>query len=171
MAAPNYVPVTLADQPRQEEAAKPPDSWRADRPADLGPGQPVGPKLGRQGPDQGYALALARRFDDKLYVFEGESKQDAVAGCVAVALKRASLFGRAPVIHDLELAFRLFGFVGTAPAELVEFRRPRFEEARHHYWDQRAIVDLVPEATLRLTPTQVKDRLGDWKSLLAIPTP
>jgi len=52
----------------------------------------------------------------------------------------------------------------------VEFRRPRFEEARHHYWDQRAIVDLVPEATLRLTPAQVKERQGDWKSLLANPT-
>jgi len=170
MAAPDYVPVTLADQPRQDEPAKPPDSWWADRPGDLGPRQPVGPKLGRQGPDQGYALSLAHRFVDKLYVFEGERKDDAVAGCVAVALKRASLFGRAPVIHDLDLAFRLFGFVGTAPPDLVEFRRPRFEAARHHYWDQRAIVDLVPEATLRLTPAQVRDRLGDWKSLLANPT-
>ena len=170
MAAPNYVPVTLADQPRQDEPAKPPDSWRADRPGDLGPGQPVGPKLGRQGPDQGYALSLARRFHDRIYVFEGESKDDAVAGCVAVALKRASLFGRAPVIHDLDFAFRLFGFIGTAPADLVEFRRPRFEEARHHYWDQRAIVDLVPEETLRLNPAQVSERLGDWKSLLAIST-
>jgi len=51
----------------------------------------------------------------------------------------------------------------------VDFRRPRFEEARHHYWDQRAIVDLVPDETLRLTPAQVKDRLGNWRSLLAIP--
>ena len=127
MAAPDYVPVTLADQPRQEEAPKPPDSWRPDRPGDLVGGQPVGPMFGRQGPDQGYALTLARRFDEKLYVFEGESKDDAVAGCVAVALKRASLFGRAPVIHDLDIAFRLFGFVGTAPADLVEFRRPLFE--------------------------------------------
>ena len=170
MAAPDYVPVILADQPRQDEPAKPPDSWRADRPGDLGPRQPVGPKLGRQGPDQGYALSLARRFADKLHVFEGESTDDAVAGCVAMALKRASLLGRAPVIHDLDLAFGLFGFIGTAPPDLVEFRRPRFEEARHHYWDQRAIVDLVPEATLRLTPAQVKERQGDWKSLLANPT-
>jgi hypothetical protein len=169
MAAPNYVPVPLVDLPRQEEPPKPPDSWWANRPGDLVAGQPVGPKLGRQGPDQGYALTLARRFDEKLYVFEGENKEDAVAGCVGVALKRASLFGRAPVIHDLDLAFRLFGFVGTAPADLVEFRRPLFEEARHHYWDQRAIVDLVPDETLRLSPSQVRDRLGYWRSMLAIP--
>src|SRR5205823_11678904 len=109
MAAPDYVPVTLADEPRQDEPAKPPDSWRADRPGDLGPRQPVGPKLGRQGPDQGYALSLARRFAGKLPVSDGESTADAVAGGVAVGLKRASLFGRAPVIHDPDLAFRLFG--------------------------------------------------------------
>ena len=170
MAAPDYVPVALDELPRLTEPIPAPKSWKADRPADLKGGQPFGPRLGSPGPDQGYALSLAHRFVDKLYVFEGERKDDAVAGCVAVALKRASLFGRAPVIHDLDLAFRLFGFVGTAPPDLVEFRRPRFEEARHHYWDQRAIVDLVPEATLRLTPAQVRDRLGDWKSLLANPT-
>lgn len=168
MAAPHYVPVTLGDQPRQDEPAKPPDSWRADRPGDLKAGQPVGPKLGRQGPDQGYALSLARRFADKLYLFDGENKEDAIAGCVAVALKRASLFGRAPVIHDLELAFRLFGFIGTPPADLVEFRRRLFDGARHDYWDQRTIVDLVPDETLRLTPAQVKERLGDWKQLLRV---
>ena len=168
MGAPNYVPVTLGDQPRQDEPAKPPDSWRADRPADLKGIPPVGPWLGHQGPDQGYALGLGRRFEDKLYVFEGESKEDAIAGCVAVALKRASRFGRAPVIHDLEFAFRLFGFIGTAPADLVESRRPWFEGARHHYEYQRALADLVPAEPLLLTPTQVKERIGDWKLLLAI---
>jgi hypothetical protein len=165
MAAPHYVPVSLGDQPREDEPAKPPDSWRADRPGDLDAGQPVGPKLGRQGPDQGYALALARRFD-QLYVFDDESRDDAIAGCVAVALKRASVFGRAPVIHDLELAFRLFGFLGTPPADLVERRRPLFAGAHHHYWQRRAIVDLVPDETLRLTPAAVKERIGDWRSLL-----
>lgn len=168
MAAPNYVPVTLGDQPRQDEPAKPPDSWRADRPADLKGPPPVGRWLGHQGPDQGYALGLARRFDDRLYLFEEESKEDAMAGAVAVALKRASRFGRAPVIHDLEFAFRLFGFIGTAPADLVEFRRPSFEGARHDYGRQRAIAFLVPDETLVLTPAQVKERIGDWKSLLAV---
>jgi hypothetical protein len=168
MAAPDYVPVTFGDQPRQDEPAKPPDSWRADRPADLQGLPPDGPWLGHQGPDQGYALALARRFEDKLVVLEGESKHDAIAGCVAVALKRASRFGRAPVIHDLEVAFRLFGFIGSAPLDLVDARRALFEGARHHYAQQRALADLVPDETLRLSPAQVKERIGDWRSLVAI---
>jgi hypothetical protein len=168
MAAPNYVPVSLGDLPRQDEPAKPPDSWHAERPADLKAGQPVGPKLGRPGPDQGYALWLARRLEDKLFVFEGESKEDAIAGCIGVALKRAARFGRAPVIHDLEFAFRLWGFIGTAPPDLVDFRRSRFEGVRHHYWEQREIADRVPDETLLLTPAQVKDRLGDWRSLIDV---
>jgi len=50
----------------------------------------------------------------------------------------------------------------------VEFRRPHFAGAAHHYWDQRDVTDLVPEATLRMTPPQVKSRIADWRSLLAV---
>jgi hypothetical protein len=109
---------------------------------------------------------LARRFEDRLQVADGEHAEDVVAGCTGVATKRSSLFGRAPVIYDLELAFTLWGFLDQPPNELVAFRKPLFEGARHHYWDQRHICDLVPDETLRLTPKQVRDRLSDWRSLL-----
>ena len=76
--------------------------------------------MGRQGPDQGYALLLARRFADRLELAPDEHAEDAVAGCMVVAMARASLFGRAPVIHDLDLAFTLWGYLGGAPPELVD---------------------------------------------------
>jgi hypothetical protein len=89
---------------------------------------------------------------------------------VAVALKRASLFGRAPVIHDLRVAFTLWGFLDEhADDELVALRRPRFEGVphAHHYAELRAIADAVPESTLRLTPDQVRSEYGaGWRSLL-----
>jgi hypothetical protein len=89
---------------------------------------------------------------------------------LAVALKRASLFGRAPVIHDLTIAFTLFGFLDAdADDELVAWRRSLFEEVSnpHHYVEQRAIADLVPESTLRLSPSEVTARHDtDWRSLL-----
>jgi len=166
MAAPQYVPVPLPRKPRLGEAIPPARPWRATRPADLAHGQPVGLKLGRPGPDQGYALVLARRFDDRLQLAEGEHAEDVVAGCLGVALNRAALFGRAPVIHDLELAFTLWGFVGDAPADLVAFRKPLFSGAAHHYWEQRAIVDIVPDETVRLTPAEVRARLPEWRTLL-----
>ena len=93
-------------------------------------------------------------------------------GCVGVALKRASLFGRAPVIHDLTVAFTVWGFLDPSPpAELVSLRRGLFEGAanQNHYPQQRAIVDAVPESTLRLTPEQVAERYrSDWRSLLDV---
>jgi hypothetical protein len=168
VAAPEYVPVSLNELPRLKEPIPPPGHWKADRPADLRGDPPSGPKFGRQGPDQGYALTLARRFEDRLQLAEGEHTEDVVAGCMGVATKRASLFGRAPVIYDLELAFTLWGFLETPPEYLVEFRRPLFGGARDHYWDQRKISDLVPDETLRFTPLQVRERLSQWREMLAI---
>jgi hypothetical protein len=169
MAAPDYVPVPLSDQPRRALDLPPPQRWMADRPGDLDRGQPLGPKLGRPGPDQGYALKLADIIRPRIKVGEGEHVDDALAGAVAVALKRASLFGRAPVMPDLELALRLWGFLDDdPPAELVGLRKHYFAGAAHHYWDQRAITDLVPESTLRLTLAQVAQRLSDWRSLLGV---
>ncbi|MFP5318464.1 MAG: hypothetical protein ACLGI2_09220 [Acidimicrobiia bacterium] len=168
MAAPEYVPTSYADKPRQSLPIPPPASWKATRPADLKRGQPYGKTLGRPGPDQGYALALAGRFSDKLELAEGEHAADAVAGCVALAMRRAGMLGRAPVVFDLELAFALFGFLGDAPADLVEWRHRAFRGASHDYWEQRAIVDQVPESTLRLSHTEVRRRLGEWRSLVGV---
>ncbi len=169
MAAPGYVPSSLGQKPRRGLPLPPARSWVAGRPAGLGPAQPLGVALGNPGPDQGYALTLVRHFHDRLVLADGERAEDAVIGCLGVALRRASLFGRAPVIHDLDIAFTLWGFLCDAPPELVELRRPLFQAIEHHYEDQRAIAGQVPEATLRLTPAQVKDRWpGEWRELLGI---
>ena len=166
MAAPEYVPVAQGDRPREDLAAPGHGGWTATRPGDLTGRQPEGSYFGHQGPDQGYALTLADRFHGRLLLADGEDEHDVVAGSIGVATARSSLFGRAPVVYDLELAFGLFGYLDTAPADLVEFRKPLFAGAGHHYWDQRAIVNLVPESTLRLTPAAVRQRLGEWRSLL-----
>ncbi|HSH23538.1 MAG TPA: hypothetical protein VK975_05685 [Acidimicrobiales bacterium] len=172
MAAPEYVPTSPGQQPRRGLPLPPPGPWTADRPADLGPHQPKGAAFGNPGPDQGYGLTLARRFADRLVVAEDESVDDAVAGCLGVGLRRASLFGRAPVIHDFEIAFTVWGFLGEAPAELVALRRPLFEAVDHHYADQRAIANRVPEATLRLSHAEVKQRWpGEWRQLLGSERP
>src|SRR6478609_3175783 len=152
MAAPEYVPINVRDDPRSYKS--PPwrtVEWRADRPAEVvDAGQPRGHLLGSQGPDQGYIWKLVRLFDGKLVATIGERREDVIAGCVGVALKRASLFGRAPVVHDLTVAFTVWGFLTEAPAELVEIRARLFEAVSnpHHYPKQRAIVDAVPDATL-----------------------
>jgi hypothetical protein len=63
----------------------------------------------------------------------------------------------------------VWGFLGDAPADLVALRTPLFQAAAHHYADQRAIVDRVPESTLRLTHGEVARRFpSEWRALLAL---
>ena len=127
--------------------------------------------MGSQGPDQGYVLKLAEQFSDPVALGFGERIEDVMAGCCAVALRRASLFGRAPVMHDLRLSLELFGFLGVADAELVVWRRPMFAGAagHHGYHVKLRLADLVPESTLRLTPAAAAEaRAEDWRTPLGL---
>ena len=160
MAAPDYVPNDTAVGDRHYVSPpRRPQPWLADRPAELTEGQPTGAGLGVPGPDQGYALRLARRFEGHLLLSPGEHADDAIAGCVGVALKRAAAFGRAPVAVDLEVAFRVFGFLSPAPDEsLVAWRKELFAGVSHphHYAEARHLVGLVPDAVLRMAPSEVE---------------
>lgn len=175
MAAPEHVPTKPGQQVRGY--GSPPrraDSWRADRPADFADEhrQPVGDRLGSPGPDQGYALKLATVLEPELQLTDGEHARDVLAGIVGIGLKRASLHGRAPVIHDLRVAATLFGFLDPSPdPALIRLRKELFEEVDHfhHYPELRRLVDLVPADVLRQSPQQVADRYaGGWRSQLVL---
>lgn len=166
MAQPEYVPISAGDRVRPAERLPAHGGWTQQRPAELRkPGAPTGTRFGSPGPDQGYGMALAERFEDRLQLAQGEHAEDAMAGAVAVALRRASIFGRAPVVYDLDLAYTLWGYLGDAPADLVEFRTDVLKGASHDYWAQRDAVDKVDESTLRMTPAQVRSGLASWRSL------
>ena len=144
----------------------------ADRPGEVvGAESLTGPGMGCQGPDQGYALKLAQRFEGQLVLAAGEREDDALAGCCAVALRRASLFCRAPVMHDLRLALELFGFLGDADAGLVHWRRPLFAGAagHHGYHAKLRLAGLVPEETLHLTLAAVAEACSqNWREPLGL---
>ena len=144
----------------------------ANRPGEVVGAEPAGRfDLGHQGPDQGYALKLAQSFMGQLVLAPGEREDDALAGCGAVALRRASLFGRAPVMHDLRLALELFGFLGAADADLAAWRGPRFAGAagHHGYGVKLRLARLVPTETLRSTPASVAEaRTSNWRTPLGL---
>lgn len=146
MAAPEYVPIDPTQEVRgYRSPPRRPDPWKADRPGDLHGPQPSGPALGTAGPDQGYAYRLVHLFDERLFL-GGVHEDDAVAGCVALAMKRSGLFGRAPIVHDLTAAFTIYGFLDADPAaELVQARAELFAEVAndHHYSERRHLVDRV----------------------------
>ncbi|MHB1710804.1 MAG: hypothetical protein ACYCV7_05310 [Acidimicrobiales bacterium] len=170
MTQPSYVPIAEADQVRPTYRLNVPGIWTQSRPSELrGTRPPAGPLFGTPGPDQGFALKLARQFEEGLDLRPGESAEDAMAGCCATATRRAARFGRAPVIHDLSFAFTLWGFLGGAPDDLVAERSRLFRSAAHHYGARRAIADAVSEDALRLTPDALPGCLGKWRDLVSIP--
>lgn len=170
MSAPQYSPTPVLNDVRVYGSPDViPQSWVNNRATDIEGVQPVGERLGFQGPNQGYAILLANRLRSRLELIGGVTSDDAVGGCVNIALRRASLFGRAPVIHDLNIAFTIWGFYdGNPPAELVSRRAEMFKGVgnMHHYVEGRAIVDLVPESTLKMTPSQVTSAYPtSWRTL------
>lgn len=160
MAAPRHIRVEPLSVVRSYSSPEvTPRHWTAARPGELAGGQPAGASQGHQGPDQGYAYGLVDLFDDRVYLTENEDRHDVDAGCVAVALKRASLFGRAPVVWDLEAGYLAFGFLDQhPPVELVERRKPLFDGAAeaHHYKHVRELVACVPTEVLSLTSSAIR---------------
>jgi hypothetical protein len=70
-------------------------------------------------------------------------------------------------VHDVTVALSLFGFLGSAPSELVGERRRAFLGLSHDYNVQRDLVDRVPETSLLLAPADVApasvgDRWRQW---------
>jgi hypothetical protein len=157
MTQPTFVPIAEADQVRPARHMDVPGIWIADRPAELvGPSMRKGANIGTPGPDSGFALRLAHRFDDQLQLSDGESAHDVLLGVALVASKRAALFGRAPCIYDVRLALNVWGFLDDAPADVRAARRVAFSSLSHDYVAQRALVDSVPEETLRQSPDEVR---------------
>ncbi len=169
MAAPDFVPVRPGASKAYSSPPRRLGSWRADRVGEaVDQGQPEGNTFGSQGPDQGYALKLANSLRGTLHLQADEHEDDAIAGCLGVAMRRASLYGRAPMMPDIRLALSVFGFgAPSPPADLVAFRKPMFAEVAnpHHYREARQLANSVPEATLRLTPDAVA-AAEDWRTLL-----
>jgi hypothetical protein len=179
MTQPKFTPILEQNEVREVQRIGVPAPWTPHRPGEKRPvPRPAGQVgLGVPGPDQGYALELASRFKHRLVREPDEHAADILAGAVAIGLRRASIFGRAPIGADIELALSLFGCLAPddgasalVPDDLVALRRERFAGAAHDYWRRRALVDAIPEATLRLSTLAVAERLeeepGCWRELV-----
>lgn len=90
MSAPQFAPTPVLEEARvyvSPDVA--PRSWINNRPTDIEGFQPSGDHLGYQGPDQGYGLLLANRLRNRLHLVGGLATDDAVRGCLNIALRRA----------------------------------------------------------------------------------
>lgn len=155
-----FVAPSLDDVPRQKQNVAPgsklpaPPRWRPGRPGDLSGAQPLGAMLGSPGPDIGYALTMAERFRGRLHLHGLERADDALAVAGAIAMKRAAIFGRAPVALDVEIALGLLGYLDEVNEEFAELRAFLVHEVSHDYATRRALVDAVPVAILEHPPAE-----------------
>jgi hypothetical protein len=170
-----FVAPDLDDKPRQQQnlppglGYPPARSWRADRPGDLVAGrsssaQPSGTLRGTPGPNVGYGYTLAERARDRLQLAPHEDLHDAVSVVAEVGMKRASAFGRAPVIGDIELALALLGYDGSGDDAFVTWRTRAVHDCAHHYPLRRAIVDSVPDATLAAKGGDLGNAIAIWRA-------
>ena len=101
--------------------------WSPERPGMITAPDQVSPGglFGRPGPDTGWAFRIVRQA--------GLPAEQIQAEPVLVTLMsaRASLFGRAPIPEDLEVAQVLLGFEEGASAAVVERRERWLKQARH----------------------------------------
>jgi hypothetical protein len=172
-----FVPERLEDEPRQEQNLAPgvkmpaARSWVANRPGDLPAGWPTGKLLGSPGPNIGYALTLANRVRDQLSLAPHEHADDAIAVVAEIAMRRAALFGRAPVLRDVEFGLQILGYRGDADAEFVAWRMRAVQGAHHDYYERRSLVDAIPVDILRLAPSALPAHLAEARDALRAAVP
>ena len=164
MTQPSFVPITDSQRVRPI-MAQPTATHVAGKAAEMrSPGVTTGDLFGSPGPDQGYALLLAHHLSDSLVLRDDEDAHDVEVGAALLAGRRASLYGRAPSIYDLQVALGIFGFLTGAPADLVETRQVLFRSIGHSYAAQRQLVDAVPEKSLRMTPDEAASSTSSWRT-------
>ena len=172
-----FVPERLDEEPRQEPNLPPgvkmpaARQWLADRPGDLPAGQPTGKLLGTPGPNVGYALTLANRVRDQFAIAPHEHLDDAVAVVAELAMRRAALFGRAPVMRDIEFGAYIMVYTGDDAPDFTDWRVRTVQGASHNYYERRALVDAIPEDVLRLVPTALPDHLAEARDALRSSVP
>lgn len=159
-----FVTAVPEDSPRQEQNLAPGVSLPPARPSAGGrPGEVAGPwprgaGFGSPGPNVGFALTLVARAHLRITLAPNEHEGDAHALVAAVAMKRASLFGRAPVAADVSCALLILGYEGPASGDFVEWRILAGIDAAHDYRPGLDICARVSPEDLRLDPRDLAPR-------------
>jgi len=152
MAQQPNIEIPLVHVPRKPLSSPAPRGWSTDdHPgvSDYPDARPFGGTFGTPAPDAGYAYRIIRHFEKAL----PDALVDVLASLITA---RASLYGRAPIPEDLEVARFLCGMFEQAPRELI-IRRIRWMKAtRRESSKGRTAVSEVELALLAENPARVK---------------
>jgi hypothetical protein len=160
------IEITLLDLPvatPQPGAAR---RWSPSRPGEMGDPQavPWGGAYGTPGPDAGYARTLAAGRE--MTLAEGERRHDAEVAAAALATARASFFGRAPSVSDIDVAVVILCYdrsgIPAAVADRVAAGRAKWvtDIARRPH-QAGALVSAVPLDLLTAGIDEVRAAVAD----------
>jgi hypothetical protein len=129
---------------------------------------PWGGAYGNTGPDTGYVLSLIAGRD--LELAAGEHRHNAEAGVATLAAARASHFGRAPTMGDVDVAATLLGYdTDGLPADLVVSlvadRADWLANLGHDAVRSRTLVASVPLDVLAAPPQEIRRRMSAGERL------
>lgn len=156
MSTQDFVSPKRIDTPRHEQNMPEgvdtpvPQAWIGNRPGDdLLQKKDNELLLGNPGPNIGYALKIVNNEFDTLYLVEHENEHDVVALLAEIAMRRASVFGRAPVKADVVLAAHILSY-DVEPTQGEEKWRPQLiHNCSHDEHRRRQIVNSVPQMIIK----------------------
>ena len=170
MAAPKDGPSPVQQTKFYQSTRKTKHSSGIPRPAEVLKHNENQAGIGHPGPDQGYALRLVKQFEEKVFLFTGEHWEDASEVAVLTALKRASLFGRAPCVYDIEVGLCIWGYLDSNPDdELIELRKDNFGHigSGHNYLMRRYVSDAISSSGLKRPPEIIRmDYEQNWRTMI-----
>ena len=106
--------------------------------------------FGRPGPDTGWAFRIVRQAG----LAEEEMRGEAVL--VTLMAARASLFGRAPVPEDLDVARILMGYEEGSSQQMVERGRRWIKHSHHEAVPGAAAAEQIGLDLLAMSPDDLR---------------
>lgn len=170
MATKDFIFKRMIDEPRHEQNmpegidTPAPKGWLASGPGYVGKDQIIrhGKLIGHAGPNIGFAITLAKRASKNWYLVKGEHIEDVEILLAEIAMRRASFFGRAPIVGDIGFASHLFGFHGE-PEQGEEHWRPKFVHGTgHDEHKRRIIVNSIPEEIISGNAELNHETISGW---------
>ncbi len=107
---------------------------------------------------------LAKQFQGRI-VPGGANRADVNAAAAAIAMRRASMYGRGPIAEDLEVAYLLIGALEDVPGDWAGVGAQvarRISGLRFSNAASRAVelANSVPNDWIEPKPAAVRERLG-----------
>jgi hypothetical protein len=173
MSTQDFVAKNRHDRPRHEQnmpegvEVPTPLPWVAGRPGDeaIAPVVPEGEYYGHPGPSIGFAMTLVNRQWDNIVLVDHEHRHDVEPLLAEIAMRRASFYGRAPIIDDVKLAIKILSY-DAAPTQGEEKWRPHLvHDCGHNEHRRRAIVNSIPEEIIEGQQDDISSISGWWEKL------